>query len=249
MALYDRIGDGYGETRRDDPRIAAAIRGALGDARTIVNVGAGAGSYEPTERWVVAVEPSRVQIAQRETGSAHVVRAVAESLPFADDAFDAALAILTMHHWNDWRRGVREMRRVARDRIVIFTWDPDRVGAFWMNTHYLPEAGVKDAARFPRIAELREALGGAEVIDVPTPFDCADGFYGAYWRRPAAYLRTEVHRGISVLRQLPRSVVSRAMQALRADLDSGEWERLFCDVSNRESLDLGYRVVLASKNR
>jgi SAM-dependent methyltransferase len=242
-ALYDRIGRTYTATRREDPRLAAAIHAALGDAVTVVNVGAGTGSYEPTDRKVVAIEPSPVMIAQRPPDAAPAVIAFAEALPLADDSVDAAMAVLTDHHWADRERGLREMRRVARRRAVVFQHDP-LVGAdFWLARDYLPS--FRRRLHGHRLDEMMAPLGDVELRPVPIPHDCRDGFFGAFWRRPDAYLDPEVRAGISVFALLPEDEVAAAMARLRADLESGEWRRRNAAVLEREELDLGFRVVVA----
>ena len=188
---YDTIGVDYAQHRHADRRIARAIAGALDGADRIVNVGAGAGSYEPADRCVVAVEPAITMIRQRPEGAGPAIRARAEALPFRDRSFDAALAVLTIHHWSDWRAGLREMLRVSRDRVVLLTWDPES-GGFWLTDDYLPDLLVADSRHFPTMAALREALGAIQVDRVPIPWDCTDGFMGAYWRRPHAYLDPQV---------------------------------------------------------
>jgi len=241
-ALYDTIGRGYAARRRPDPRVAARIHAALGDAASVVNVGAGAGSYEPAGRRVVAVEPSEVMVRQRAPGTAPAVRATAGALPFRGPSFDAALASLTLHHWPDWRRGVAEMRRVARRRVVIFTWDPDHPG-FWLTTDYFPTIVPADRATFPSIGGLADALGGAEVVPVPIPADCSDGFLGAYWRRPAAYLDPGVRAAISAFARIPDP--APALARLAAELADGGWERRHGQHLPADELDLGYRLVIA----
>ncbi|MEW6270760.1 MAG: class I SAM-dependent methyltransferase, partial [Thermodesulfobacteriota bacterium] len=209
-AVYDRIGVGYERHRRPDPRVAARIARALGPSRSVLDVGAGAGSYEPAHLDVIAVEPSRVMAAQRAPGAAPVVRAVAEALPFKDASFDAALAVLTVHHWSDFARGMAEMRRVARARVVVLTWSPELFrGTFWFARDYLPEA--LDAERgVAALDAVAAALPGCRVETVPVPHDCRDGFFGAYWRRPEAYLRADVRGAISGLARLDQRVVLRA---------------------------------------
>jgi SAM-dependent methyltransferase len=240
-AIYDEIGRTYATTRRPDPRVEAAIRAALGDARTVVNVGAGTGSYEPPQT-VLAVEPSAAMIAQRPDASAPAVQAAAERIPLPDDACDAALAVLTIHHWADPPRGVRELRRVAR-RIVILTWDPDYAEAFWLVRDYLPESAALDRGRMPAIADVHAAMGGAgEVTALPVPHDCVDGFFGAFWRRPEAYLDPRVRAGMSNLSQLGPPV-DRAVAALRADLESGAWHKRNRGLLDLDELDLGYRLL------
>lgn len=248
--LYDRIGTTYTSTRRPDPRIERAIHDALGDARSVINVGAGAGGYEPADREVVAVEPSPVMIAQRPAGAAPVIRAEAESLPFEDGSFDAAMSVLSDHHWKDRRGGLEELRRVARRRVVLFNIDPARANALWMTTEYLPafldliEPHYREPGYWER--ELRSILGDVlRLQEVPIPHDCADGFYGAFWRRPHAYLDPVVRGGISVFAQLDPGHVERGIAALASDLESGAWERRHRDLLALEELSLGYYVVVA----
>ena len=201
MNVYDDIGHGYTRVRRPDARIAAQIDAALGSALTVINVGAGTGAYEPADRDVTAVEPSALMISQRPAGAAPVVQASAEALPFADGTFDVALAVLTVHHWWDIEAGFREMRRVAR-RQVVLSWDQPVAEELWLVRDYVPE--IKDLYLGPRfeIATQSALLGpDTEARVVPIPHDCTDGFQGAYWRRPAAYLDADV-RGHVVVRDL-----------------------------------------------
>lgn len=244
-ALYDTIGTGYARYRRPDPRIAARIAAALGDARTVVNVGAGAGSYEPVDRTVVAVEPSAAMVAQRPGGAAPAVRADALALPFPDGAFDAALAILTIHHWPDWRTGIAEMLRVSRGRVVILTWDAASED-FWLVRDYFPEIADVDRRIMPPIGELADALGGAEVEAVPVPWDCTDGFLGAYWRRPEAYLDAGRRGAISSFAKLADPVPG--LERLRRDLADGTWARRNAELMNLAELNLGYRLVVARRD-
>lgn len=238
---YDSIGLGYARHRRPDPRIAAAIRGAVGNAKTLINVGAGTGSYEPDDVAVVAVEPSWQMCSQRPAGKVPVIRATAEQLPFRDASFDATLAVLTIHHWRDRVAGLREMLRVARERVVLFTWDPSHPG-FWLVCNYLPEILHEDRQLFPSTDELRECLGPIEIRPVPIPHDCADGFLGAYWRRPEAYLDTDVRQAISAFSRVD---ATRALARLGSDLDDGTWTRANGGLLSRHELDLGYRLVIA----
>jgi SAM-dependent methyltransferase len=246
---YDDIGRTYTRTRGEDPRIAVAIRRALGDARTVLNVGAGAGAYEPPDLELVAVEPSEVMIGQRPPGSARVVRASAESLPFEDRSFDAAMAILSDHHWGDRRAGIRELRRVARRRVVLLNADPALFDRFWFTNEYLPE--FAELIPTPHLEpgawerELRELLGPIEVHAVPIPHDCRDGFFGAYWRRPRAFLDSEIRAGISVFSLVPVAAVARAVAALGRDLESGAWEQRHVELLERDEIDLGYRLAVA----
>ena len=239
--LYDRIGQGYTAVRREDPRIAAAIHAALGDARTVVNVGAGAGSYEPRDRDVIAVEPSPVMLAQRPVGAAPAVQATAEALPFADGAFEASMAVLSDHHWPDRAAGLRELRRVASRRTVLFQCDLEAQRGFWLLRDYLEP----DWAGAMTMAEIAGHLGAQRVEPVPIPHDCQDGFFSAYWRRPHAYLDPRVRDGISVFRLMPPEQVDTAIERLRADLESGEWARRNAGILERDAMDYGYRLLIA----
>ena len=249
LTLYDDIGAGYTATRREDPRIAAVVARALGPARTLVNVGAGTGAYEPADREVVAVEPSATMLAQRPDGAARAVQASAEDLPFEDDSFDAAMAVLSDQHWTDRDRGLAELRRVARGPVVVVNFDPAQAGRFWLTSEYLH--GFLDLIP-PRVREpgaweagLAEVLGPVELLPIPVPHDCRDGFYHAFWRRPAAYLDARVREGISVFARVPREQVGEAMHRLRADLRSGAWAQRHGDLLALDALDLGLRAVVA----
>jgi SAM-dependent methyltransferase len=240
ISTYDQIGTAYRRTRQEDPRLASLIARELQDARTVVNVGAGTGSYEPTDRIVVAVEPSRVMLQQRPPEAAPAVQAIAERLPFGNDAFDAAMAVLTVHHWSDPHAGLRELSRVARKRIVLFTWDPSSEG-FWLMRDYYPQFLEADRDRLPAVDRLLGFFEDGQVITVPIPHDCADGFLGAYWRRPEAYLNAEIRSGISsfaICRDLS------PLQRLEEDLDTGQWQRRYAGLLEKEELDIGYRLVV-----
>jgi SAM-dependent methyltransferase len=242
-ALYDTIGLDYRRHRRPDPRLGEIIVRGLGQARTIVNVGAGTGSYEPTDRRVIAVEPSVVMLRQRARDAAPAVQASAVALPFRDGAFDASMAILTVHHWPDWRAGIKELRRVASGRIVMVTWDPSHTG-FWL-TDYIPELLAADRRIFPTLPQLGDALGSMTVSELPIPHDCSDGVLGAYWRRPEAYLDEGVRSAISTFSKL--GDVSPALHRLRQDLESGDWHRRYGAVSVLSELDLGYRILISDQ--
>ena len=239
--LYDEIGVGYEIYRRPDARIAAAIMRALGDLAPVVNVGAGTGSYEPDDRPVVAVEPSLTMIRQRRGQTAPVVRASATNLPFGDGAFAAALAILTMHHWPDRARGLSELARVARHRVVCLTCDPEMEG-FWLVNDYFPEMRELDRLHMPPLEEFRRAGWSVEVRPLPIPHDCSDGFLGAYWRRPSAYLDPGVRGAISAFSKL--SDVDAGLSRLRSDLADWTWERRHGHLLSQTALDLGYRLVI-----
>jgi SAM-dependent methyltransferase len=244
IQLYDVIGRGYEIYRRPDPRIAAAITRALGTANTVVNVGAGAGSYEPDDRDVVAVEPAWTMIQQREAGRTPVVQASATHLPFRDAAFAAALAVLTVHHWPDRPRGLAELARVAR-RVVIVTWVPD-TSSFWLVDEYFPEIVALDRPIFPTLRDFADVLGEVDVHTLPIPHDCHDGFLGAYWRRPDAYLDPGVRSAISTFAKVKD--VGAGVARLRRDLEDGSWVRRHGDLLTRTELDLGYRLVVSRRD-
>ncbi|MEU7820637.1 methyltransferase domain-containing protein [Catellatospora sp. NPDC049133] len=242
---YRTLGAGYAERRRPDPRVAAIIEAALGDARTVVNVGAGAGSYEPADRMVLAVEPSPVMIAQRPPGSAPVVRAVAERLPFADKHFDVGLAVLTVHHWTDPARGLAELRRVSH-RQVVLTWDHTVMSRFWLIADYLPE--IAEAEReLPEHDFIARHLAPAQVAEVPVPHDCSDGFLAAYWDRPHAYLDPAVRASISSLARLDPARVTEATRRLRADLEGGQWQERHGRPGAGGTADVGYRLLTSPR--
>ncbi len=240
--LYDTLGATYGVTRRTEPRIAAQVWAALGDARTVLNVGAGTGSYEPDDRDVTAVEPSAVMRAQRPAGAAPCVDATAESLPFEDQSFDAAMAFATVDHWQDPIAGLCEMRRVAR-RVVVLTYDASDPDRFWLNRDYLPEYADLWTGR-PSVTELAGAIG-ARTEPVPIPWDCADGFHEAYWRRPEAYLDEDVRRGISIWARVGPDAERRAVHNLRGELASGQWAERNRDLAGLDAVDLGTRLLIA----
>lgn len=241
--LYDTIGATYTVTRRTDPRIAAQIWAALGDARTVLNVGAGTGSYEPPGRDVTAVEPSALMRAQRPADAAPCVAGTAERLPFEDQSFDAAMAVSTVHHWPDPIAGLREMRRVAR-RVVVFTHDAGDTAwrhRFWLTRDYLPEVAGLNAGR-PSLAEQARAIG-ARIQPVLIPWDCADGFFEAYWRRPGAYLRDDVRRGVSVWARVGPQAEQRAVRSLGEDLASGRWTERNRGLVALDAAELGLRLL------
>lgn len=246
MDAYDRIGVGYTTTRRPDPQIASQIHAALATMGTVVDVGAGAGSYEPAQA-VAAVEPSRVMIAQRRPGSAPCVQAVAEALPLRDKCVDAAMAILTVHHWSQLAAGIDELHRVTRHRTVILTWDQTVTRNFWLLHEYLPAATrVSDELCVP-VDQLVELLGGAEVQTVPVPHDCTDGFGAAYWQRPEAYLHPSVRAGISMLAYADDADLADGLARLANDLRSGQWHRRHSDLLERQQLDAGYRLLISDQ--
>jgi SAM-dependent methyltransferase len=243
---YETIGVGYRARRRADPRIERQILAAVGDARSVLNVGAGTGSYEPTDRLVVALEPSSVMIDQRPAGAAPVIRGVAEALPVPDNSFETALAVLTVHHWTDIDQGLRELRRVS-GRQVLLTFDMVVASKFWLWPEYFPATNSVEAARAPTVERIVEALGAETVEVVPVPHDCTDGFGGAYWRRPEAYLDPEVRAGISSLAVLDDADIQPGVDRLRADLESGAWHERHGDLLELDEIDLGYRLIVSGR--
>jgi SAM-dependent methyltransferase len=239
---YDTIGATYTLTRRTEPRIAAQIQAALADARTVVNVGAGTGSYEPTDRHVLAVEPSAVMRSQRPPGAAACVAATAEGLPFEDQSFDAAMAVATIHHWPDAIAGLREMQRVAR-RVVTLTFSLEGLSRFWLVRDYLPEV-VDLVVDLPSLAEMAATIG-ARIEPVMIPWDCVDGFPEAYWRRPEAYLDGSIRRGMSIWARVGLGAERRAVRGLGNDLTSGRWAERNRDLVALDAADLGLRLLIA----
>jgi SAM-dependent methyltransferase len=243
---YDTIGRGYADYRRADPRIAGVVNTALGDARTVVNVGAGTGSYEPTDRPVTPVEPSTAMAMQRPPYLASAVLGVAESLPLADGTADAVMAVLTVHHWSDWQRGLAEMVRVARRRVVLLTIDPEVEAEMWLFQDYLPDVLAQDRRDFPPIDQLSSTLGGAtRVITVPVPRDCTDGFLLAFWSRPEAVLDPRARAATSGFARMTSARHEAAVTQLAADLASGEWDRTHGHLRQLPALDVGLRIIVA----
>jgi SAM-dependent methyltransferase len=248
VALYDVVGRTYTHTRRADPRIGAFITDVLADTASVVNVGAGAGSYEPVQT-VAAIDPSLTMLGQRPAGSAPALQGVAEQLPLRDDCADAAMAILTVHHWTDLEAGIAEMRRVARRRLVFFTWYPERISKFWLLEEYLPAAARADMDLAVPVQRLTSLLDRPRVLPVPVPHDCTDGFGAAYWRRPEAYLDATVRAGISLFTMAGEDEVRSGLARLASDLESGRWQREHAHLLQRDSLDLGYCLVVADAGR
>lgn len=241
---YDNLGHGYSGQRQTDPRIAAYIIQALGDAKTVLNVGAGAGSYEPTDRYVVAVEPSASMRTQRlANNKVPAINAKADALPFDNEAFDAAMALVTVHHWPDIAKGLQEMRRVTKKQVIVMSFDPDALDDFW-NAQYFPELIAVEKARYPTIAFIQQALGGrSEVIPVPIPLDCVDGFQEAYYGRPEAFLSKTVRQSQSAWGFLPDGMEERLVKALADDLESGEWDRKYGHNRTQASFTGALRLV------
>lgn len=244
-AIYDTIGVDYANLRQPDRRIAAQIGAALGSTRTVLNVGAGTGSYEPTGREVTAVEPSSEMIRQRPPGAAPVVQASAESLPFADGAFDAAMAILTIHHWADKAHGLAEMRRVSRGPVVLLTFDPAH-RRNWL-ADYLPELIDLDERIMPPMSDYRRWLGPVEIAPVPIPHDCSDGFLYAYWQRPRAYLDPRIRTAMSSFWTIGGA--EDGLRRLADDLDSGRWHERYGHLMGLDAIDAGYRLVTTASSQ
>jgi SAM-dependent methyltransferase len=237
--IYDTIGVDYADLRKPDPRIAAQVWAALGDARTVLNVGAGTGSYEPANREVTALEPSLEMIRQRAPDAAPAIEGSAEALPFADGSFDASMAILTIHHWEDQAKGLAEMRRVTRGPVVLLTFDPAH-RSNWL-ADYLPELTTLDDAQMPAMARYEEWLGPVDIEPVMVPHDCSDGFLYAYWQRPQAYLDPRIRSGSSSFWAMEHA--DEGLARLADDLASGEWARRYGDLLGRDAYDAGYRLV------
>ncbi|MBS1594037.1 MAG: class I SAM-dependent methyltransferase [Bacteroidetes bacterium] len=244
---YDRFGQSYSAQRRTDPRIAAYIHAALGDAKTVLNVGAGGGSYEPDDRYVVAVEPSVSMRTQRlASDKVPAINGRADTLPFDDNSFDAAMALVTVHHWPDIGAGLREIRRVTRGKILLMTFDPDALDKFW-NVHYFPQLIEVERARYPTIKTLADYLeGSCEVISIPIPFDCVDGFQEAYYGRPEAFLQKSVRQSQSAWGFLPEGLEEQYVKALANDLTSGAWDRKYGAHRTMPSFTCALRLIVAT---
>lgn len=244
---YDQYGQQYSGQRKTDPRIAAFIDKALGDAQTVLNVGAGAGSYEPEDRYVMAVEPSFVMRSQRiDKHKTPAIIATAAALPFDDQAFDAAMALITVHHWPDIQQGLQELRRVTRKQIIVMTFDPDALSNFW-NAEYFPEVIEVEKQRFPTIEFLIKALGGnCEVQSIPVPLDCVDGFQEAYYGRPEAFLSTAVRKGQSAWGFIPEEEQERIVKRLADDLQSGKWDEKYGHFRMQPEFTCALRLIIAN---
>ena len=240
-ALYDRIGLNYADLRRPDPRIAAPIHAALGDAKSVLNIGAGTGSYEPLDRQVIAIEPSSEMIAQRRHPAAQVIQASAEAIPLPDNHVDAAMGILTLHHWTDQAQGLAEVRRVTRGPIVLLTFDPTFADHWLLD--YFPANFDLDAAQFPRLEHYSDWLGDVEIANIPIPHDCTDGFLYAYWRRPHAYLDPRLRAASSTFHRI--TGIDEGVARLQTDLDNGTWADRHGHLLEQDTMDCGYRLVIA----
>jgi SAM-dependent methyltransferase len=244
---YEKQGQKYSGYRQTDPRIAAYVNKALADAKTILNVGAGAGSYEPTDRYIVAVEPSAVMRAQRmKNGKVPAINAKADNLPFDDNSFDASMAMVTVHHWPDMDKGLKELRRVTRNQVVIMSFDPDELHNFW-NVNYFPQLIEVEKARYPSIDFIKRSLGGnCEVVAIPIPLDCVDGFQEAFYGRPEAFLEKEVRLSQSAWGFLPAGLEEKYVKALAADLSSGEWDKKYGHYRSTPTFTCALRLIISS---
>jgi Methyltransferase domain len=245
---YETNGSGYGVIRRTDRRIESYVHEALGDARTVINVGAGTGSYEPEDRYVVAVEPSASMRSQRREGRVPAIDARAERLPFDEDSFEAAMAMVTVHQWEDPEAGLRELRRVSRGPVVVLTFDGDQLERFWL-ADYVPELMAAERSRYPAIDRICEILGGrTRVTAVPVPADCADGFTEAFYARPEAFLDPLVRRSQSAWGFVDPGVEDRFVEKLSADLSSGRWDREYGSLRNQDQFRGSLRLVRALRS-
>ncbi|MEM7533163.1 MAG: class I SAM-dependent methyltransferase [Chloroflexota bacterium] len=240
--IYDRIGINYAVTRCTDPKVAEQLYAELQGAARIVNIGAGTGSYEPESVDLVAVEPSSEMIAQRKVGMHPVEQASAEKLPFDDNSFSHAMTVLSMHHWTDRVRAFSEINRVATEKFVAITWDPE-ADPFWLTRDYFPEIHEMDRAIFPDLAELTEHFDDVKMMPLLIPSDCEDGFFAAFWKRPEAYLLPNVRQAMSPFSKV--NDLSTGLQKLEDDLASGAWSKKNESILNASSLDVGYRLITA----
>jgi len=244
---YDSIGTNYALRRNADPFIASLILDALGDAKRIVNVGSGSGSYEPSDRFVVGVDPSMTMLAQRPETAGPRLLARAEDLPFEDDSFDASMAVLTVHHWSDRSAGYEELKRVAPKRVVL-TYEPDLHGRLWIVADYVPEIARLDEQR-PGfcVDEVARGVDATEILPVPVPANCLDGFIMAYWRRPEAFFDPEVRKATSGFSLVGEEAVSRGLAKLRSDLDSGMWHKRHGELLELDHYDAGLRLLVSDR--
>ena len=245
---YDKYGQKYSGYRKTDPRIAEYVNNALGDSKTVLNVGAGAGSYEPADKYVVAVEPSTVMREQRiKNHKVPAINAKADSLPFDDNSFDASMAMITVHHWPDIKRGLKELKRVTKGQVLVMTFDPDHLDNFW-NATYFPELIAIEKARFPTIEFINNALGGnCEVIPIPIPLNCVDGFQEAFYGRPEAFLEKDIRRSQSAWGFLEEGVEHKLVNRLYKDLESGEWDEKYGHYRKEPTYTCALRLIISSE--
>lgn len=245
---YQGLAGGYANHRKTDERIAKYVFEALGDAETILNVGAGAGSYEPEDKYVIAVEPSSTMRAQRiEKRKSPAINAFGEDLPFDDNAFDAVMAMITVHHWPDIEKGLRELKRVARKRVVVMSFDPEAFAVFW-NSDYFPEMVEAEIKRFPKIDTIVEYFGGnCEVMDIPVPLDCTDGFREAFYGRPEMFLDPDVRKAQSAWALISKELELACVKRLENELASGEWDAKYGHLRSKPYIDGCLKLVIANK--
>lgn len=245
---YQGLAGGYSNHRKTDERIAKYVFEALGDAETILNVGAGAGSYEPEDKCIIAVEPSSTMRAQRiEKGKSPAINAFGEDLPFDDNAFDAVMAMVTIHHWPDIGKGLQELKRVARKKVVVMSFDPEAFAVFW-NSDYFPEMVEAEIRRFPKIDTIIEYFGGnCEIVDIPVPFDCTDGFREAFYGRPEMFLNPDVRKAQSAWALISKELELKCVERLREELESGEWDRKYGQLRNTPFINGCLKLVVANK--
>ena len=245
---YDKLGQKYSGHRQTDPRIAQYVFAALADAKTVLNVGAGTGSYEPPDKYVVAVEPSIVMRSQRiQNGKIPAINAKADNLPFDANSFDASMAMVTVHHWPDMDKGLKELRRVTKNQVLIMTFDPDKLDDFW-NVNYFPDLIEVEKARYPTINFIKNSLGGnCEVVSIPIPLDCVDGFQEAFYGRPEAFLEKDVRLSQSAWGFLPAGVEEKLVQSLEEDLKSGEWDRKYGHFRTQPTFTCALKLIISNK--
>jgi hypothetical protein len=242
---YGRHGQCYARIRRTDPRIASWVHRALGDARTVLNVGAGAGSYEPEDRYVLAIEPSETMRAQRPGHLVPAVRGVAEQLPLDDQSVDASMALITVHQWREFDQGLRELCRVTRGPIVVLTFDGDALDRYWLED-YAPELMAVERRRYPSMEAIAKGLGGSpEVQTIPIPIDCVDGFTEAYYARPESFLDPAVRQSQSAWSFVQENVQSQIVNRLNEDLKSGTWDRKLGEWRTRPVFEGSLRLIVS----
>ena len=245
---YDKSGQKYSGHRQTEPQIAKYVYSALGNAKTVLNVGAGTGSYEPTDRFVVAVEPSVVMRKQRLQHNRHpAIRAKGDNLPFDDNSFDSTMAMVTIHHWPDMDKSLKELRRVTKEQVIIMTFDPEALDNFW-NVHYFPELIAVEKARYPTIDFIKSSLGGkCEVVEIPIPLNCVDGFQEAFYGRPEAFLEKEVRLSQSAWGFLSDEVQNRLVKKLAEDLKSGDWDKKYGHFRTQPFFTCALRLIISRK--
>ncbi|WP_164217211.1 class I SAM-dependent methyltransferase [Virgibacillus sp. YIM 98842] len=243
---YDKDGQTYGSYRKTDQRIAAYVEKAIGEAQTVLNVGAGTGSYEPKDKYVISVEPSKTMRLQRaQKNKAPAVIGTAENLPFDDDSFDASMAMITIHHWGDMEKGLQELLRVSKGRVIVMTFDPDALDIFW-NVNYFPEVVQAEKERYPSVKFIMDVLGGnCEIITIPIPIDCADGFQEAFYGRPEAFLDKEIRNNQSAWGFVSEEEELHGVQLLKEELESGEWDRKYGKYRTQPFFEGALRLIVA----